>query len=196
MQLAACVTAAGADCTTLTDPDFPGGCPNGAAVIDPEFAGQYLRVADQTYGPGSIFALQDDSSPYDQAVWPAAATTAVAIVGRIAPSSEQPAANCAVPLPVTVTSRGVAQIPRAFGSFTATLLVTRGAAHQRVTRTFSGSAPATLQLSRTQLRRLGSGLATFEVLIDGAPQMFRLITLDGLRHQSSPRHRGRATAPA
>jgi hypothetical protein len=191
MQLAACVTAAGADCTTLTDPDFPGGCPNGAAVIDPEFAGQYLRVADRTYGPGTIFALQALASPYGPFAWPAAPTTAVAIVGRIAPASGPPTASCTVPLPVTVTSRGVARIPRAFGSFTATLLVTRGSAHQRVTRSFTGSAAASLRLSRSQLRRLGSGVATFEVLIDGTPRMFRVLALDGLAHQSSPRHRAR-----
>jgi hypothetical protein len=179
-QLAACVTAAGGECTTLTDPHFTGGCPDGGAVIDPAFAGQYLRVADQTYGPGTVFPAYAIASPYGPSAWPAAPTTAVAIVGRIAPANGPPAASCSVPLQVTVTSRGVARIPRLFVPFTATLLVTRGAAHQRVTRTFSrfgSSAPVTLRLSQTQLRRLGSGIATFEVLIDGTPRMFRLIAV-------------------
>ena len=83
-QLAACVTQDGGECTTLTDTHYVGGCPGGAAVIDPAFTGQYLRVADQRFGTGTAFPLYAVSWPYSTlSVWPAAAilpTTATDVV--------------------------------------------------------------------------------------------------------------------
>ncbi|HLW96678.1 MAG TPA: hypothetical protein VKS25_14980, partial [Solirubrobacteraceae bacterium] len=141
------------------------------------FAGQYLRVADQTYGPGTAFADQAFGSPYGPSVWPPGPTTAVAIVGRIGRSNGPSTASCAVPLSITVSARGVATIPSEFASTTATLRATLGTAHQRVTRTLGAGASSTLRLSPIQLRRLGHGTATFEVLIDGIPELFRLVHL-------------------
>lgn len=57
-QLAACANAQGTACTTLTDMHYPSRCANGAAVLDPAFTGDYLRVADQLVGPNPVQAKQ------------------------------------------------------------------------------------------------------------------------------------------
>jgi len=101
-QLAACIDAQGTQCTTLTDTHFLGGCPNAAAVIDPAFAGRYLRVADHVVGPNESTADFALSSPYTANIWAADARTSVAMVGLIAPATGPPAAACAVPLPAGV----------------------------------------------------------------------------------------------
>jgi hypothetical protein len=63
-QLAACETPGGEECISLTEPKFIDGCGNEAAVLDPAFAGDYLRIADIRYGPGTGFTLEGAGSPY------------------------------------------------------------------------------------------------------------------------------------
>jgi hypothetical protein len=124
-QLAACTDRAGTECIVIADRSYVGGCPDGAAVIDPAFTGDYLRVADNFYGPdpispgvavGRYHAERDLANP----------TTSVAIVGRIAlatgprtetcgPGEHKPVridrhgaaiAQCLRPCSVTLTARG------------------------------------------------------------------------------------------
>ena len=175
-QLAACVTSDGGECTTLTDTHYIGGCPGGAAVIDPAFVGQYLRVADQRFGVGTEFAAYAVGSPYSPLlVWAAGPTTSVAIVGKIGPATGPPAADCSPPLAIEITPHGSVTIPRGYGPSTASLRATRGRQHQRITRTIAGLKPVTLRLSRNQLKRLGAGTATFELTINGFPYAYRVI---------------------
>lgn len=98
LQLAACVTADARQCTSLTDPHFINGCEHEAAVLEPAFAGQYLRVANRRFGPDPIreFAYAV-SAPFGAAVWPRNRTTAVAIVGRIEAATGPRAAPCGAP---------------------------------------------------------------------------------------------------
>jgi hypothetical protein len=96
-QLAACAHANGTHCITLTDEQYPGGCPNGAAVISPAFLGWYLRVADQRLTAGTAFAASAISSPYGGRIWFPGPTVSVAIVGRIKPAQGPRAARCGPP---------------------------------------------------------------------------------------------------
>lgn len=96
-QLAACVHADGTDCTTLTDPHYLRGCRAGAAVIDPIFAGRYLRVADRRWGVGTAFAAVAATSPYSHRPWGRGSLTSVAVVGRIARATGPRTVHCGPP---------------------------------------------------------------------------------------------------
>jgi hypothetical protein len=100
-QLAACQNSDGSDCTTLTDdPDYSGGCPNGAAVIDPTFTGDYLRVADQRLPADTVWNTTLTSSPYHPGEWTAGPTISVAVIGQIAAATGPRQATCGPP-PIT-----------------------------------------------------------------------------------------------
>jgi hypothetical protein len=96
-QLAACESPAGTGCTSLTDPDYPGGCPGAAAVIDAAFTGMYLRVADRVYGPNTTFSAEADSTPYEATVWPAGPTVSVAMAGQILAATGARESACGPP---------------------------------------------------------------------------------------------------
>lgn len=97
-QLAACQNADGSDCTTLTDwPYYAGACPNGAAVIDPAFTGDYLRVADQVLPADTARDLHLALTPYLPGEWTAGPTISVAVVGQIAAATGPRQANCGPP---------------------------------------------------------------------------------------------------
>ena len=103
-QLAACANPDGTECTSLTDSHYVGNnCPNGSAVIDPAFTGRYLRVADQRDGRNTGFADYGMSSPYGAAIWQQGNTTAVSVVGQIAPATGGREADCGPP-PLTSTT--------------------------------------------------------------------------------------------
>ena len=87
-QLTACESPKGLRCTTLTDLHYPHSCPYGVVVLDPQFAGSYLRVADRRIGAGAAFAMFAVGTPYGGEIWRADRITSAAIVGRIAEASE------------------------------------------------------------------------------------------------------------
>lgn len=96
-QLSACKTLQGHGCTTLTDLHYPEACPKGAAVLDPVFTGQYLRVADMRLGPRPAMLAYAVGSPYGHEVWKRTQQTAVAIVGKILPASGPRTDICGAP---------------------------------------------------------------------------------------------------
>lgn len=96
-QLAACKSPRGLRCTTLTDLHYPDGCPHGAAVLDPQFTGSYLRVADQRIGTGTAFRDFAVPTPYGGKIWGADRMTSVAIVGRIAKATGPRTIKCGPP---------------------------------------------------------------------------------------------------
>jgi len=83
-QLAACATSDGRECTTLTHSHYPRGCRGEAAVLDPVFTGDYLRVVDRRRGAGPhpefAYAV---SSPYGHEIWRRDRITLITVVGRI-----------------------------------------------------------------------------------------------------------------
>jgi hypothetical protein len=61
------------------------------------FTGEYLRVADQVYGPGTVFAAYALLSPYGASVWATGPTVSVAVVGQIMPAVGPPESSCGPP---------------------------------------------------------------------------------------------------
>jgi hypothetical protein len=96
-QLAACKSPNGLRCTTLTDLHYPDGCPHGAAVLDPLFAGSYLRVADRRIGTGTAFSDIRAPTPYGGKIWGPDRMTSVAIIGRIAKATDPRTVKCGPP---------------------------------------------------------------------------------------------------
>lgn len=96
-QLAACKSPTGLRCTTLTDLHYPDGCPHNAAVLDPLFAGSYLRVADRRIGTGTAFYDIRAPTPYGRKIWTADRMTSVTIVGRIAEATGPRTIKCGPP---------------------------------------------------------------------------------------------------
>jgi hypothetical protein len=96
-QLAACRSRRGRQCTTLTDTHYPDACPRGAAVLDPAFTGQYLRVANFRIGADTGILDYRVGSPYGHEIWAADPVTSVAIVGRIASATNPRRAECGAP---------------------------------------------------------------------------------------------------
>jgi hypothetical protein len=97
LQLAACKGPHGRSCTTLTDMHFGDGCENEAAVLDPQFTGQYLRVADWRVGPNSGMLDYGVGSPYRGTVWKKRRAISVAMVGRIAAANSPRTDDCGAP---------------------------------------------------------------------------------------------------
>lgn len=111
MQLSACPTPTGENCVTLTHSHYAASCANEAAVLDPAFVGDYLRVADRRNGAGPhIVPLYGVGSPYGLDIWTAGPRTSAAIVGRIAPAQHRRTARCGPPPlnAAAISKRGVA----------------------------------------------------------------------------------------
>jgi hypothetical protein len=167
-QLAACVQPNGTNCITLTDPRAPGGCPKEAAVIDPFFAGRYLRVADQRWGVNTYFAVQALGSPYEGTAWLAGPSTSVAVVGQIAPATGPREASCGPgpPFSATISRTGVATVRCAL-LCTLTLRAVHGrrTASTHATTLTRPLRPKMLRLPSRARLRLGKGPAVFTVLL-------------------------------
>jgi hypothetical protein len=174
MQLAGCKTPAGTRCTPITDPSYPGGCRDGAAVIDRAFTGDYLRVADIRYGRGTAFTLQAVGSPYTQEAWGADGQTAVAMIGRIGQAIGRRTATCGPPplIGATISDAGFVTVNCGLGCHAA-LIARHGRRRARATRTVPHPLsprlvpPHGLSLSRHDVERLGPGRTRLVVRIDG-----------------------------
>ena len=66
-------------------------------MLDPEFTGRYLRVADMRMGPKPLMAKYGVISPYGQKVWQRSRQVAAAIVGKISPASGPRTELCGAP---------------------------------------------------------------------------------------------------
>ena len=202
-QLAACEDAAAAYCTSLTDSNYPGSCPGGAAVIDPWFTGWYLRVANRLRGPHTPVAPIAETSPYGHPAWPANAITSATIVGRIAPADGPRQATCGPPPLPTPTSSTPPTRPPLPGAthFTArisrhgavrvqcaarceVLLVAKRGRHVvRQRRVLSGPKTITLRLSARSLKRLSAKRATLTLYINGVALATRTVLLRKKHHR-------------
>ncbi|HST32142.1 MAG TPA: hypothetical protein VLJ80_01355 [Solirubrobacteraceae bacterium] len=176
-QLAACKGVAGTDCTTLTNPDYPQGCPKGAAVIDPAFAGRYLRVADEREGVDAVFPASAISSPYGGGVWSAGPTTAVAVVGRIASATGPRATRCGPP-PLgptgTLSRRGIATV-NCPAACKISLHARHGSRQIRLTRRLAKAGTLNIALGHMASKRLGAGPLILAVYVNGSRVTSRII---------------------
>lgn len=198
MQMAACTTEAGDECITLTDRRYPAGCPGGAAVLDPVFAGKYLRVADRRFAADTTTTFEAVNSPYGQELWMPSPITSVAVVGRIGSSRGQRAAKCGPPplVRATISGRGVARVRCGLGC-RASLIARKGEKTRSATRSlrpFPLQAPRNypipeLRLSSKSLAAFGSGPVSAVVLVDGKRAASRTLHLSGgetHRHRNPP----------
>jgi hypothetical protein len=174
-QLAACPAPSDARCTTLTDLHYTEGCPNGAAVIDPKFTGEYLRVADQRVSSETLVLDYGLSSPYGQEVWKAGPTISVKYLGRIAPAVRETAAACGPEALVeaSIAEGGVATVRCGLGC-DAVLIFTQGRHRARVSRTLdplpymptrTGAIPR-LRIPSQRLADFREGYAKATVTVD------------------------------
>ena len=184
-QLSACLTPNGIRCTALTHSNYPAECPDTAAVLDPFFTGQYLRVADLRLGAGPyVMPLYAVGTPYGYEVWESGPTASVAVVGRIEPATRDRAARCGAPplVEASISGRGVATVTCGLGCRT-TLVARRGKRGVRfvrkVTRPGQGRlrGPITLPASHRSLNRLGAGRARLSLTVNGRQVAQRTILL-------------------
>jgi hypothetical protein len=185
LQLAACPTKNGSNCTTLTDDHYRGSCPESSAVLDPAFIGDYLRVADQRRGAGPHYMLRYASrSPYAArgGVWEASTTTSAAVVGRIGAVTGPRTERCGFPPlnQASISKHGVATVHCGLGC-RAVLIAIRGRKHvreaRRLPRWLTHRHPSTLRLSSGALARLGPGRTRIVVNADGRRIARRIIRL-------------------
>jgi hypothetical protein len=169
-QLSACATPTGKGCTSITDPKYVFGCKGGATVLEPQFAGDYLRVADHRYGAGTAFPAVATSSPYGHPIWRGGRTTAVAIVGQVGPPRSAEKATCDSPLLIetSISSSGTASVRCRLGC-RATLIASRAGRKARVVRALppQSATPMKLWVPRRELARIGAGRARLVVNVDG-----------------------------
>ncbi len=91
-QLSACPTAGATGCITLAESrESP--CA-GAAAIDPDFTGWYLRVASGVYGPDNSFAVAGGADEHAEHAWQTGPTSAVAVLGRVARATGRRTSSC------------------------------------------------------------------------------------------------------
>jgi hypothetical protein len=185
-QMSACKDWAGTNCETLTDTRYPGGCPGGAAVLDPIFTGLYLRVADRRVAADNISLLGAVGSPFGQEVWGSSPTTSIAVVGRIASSKGPRTAGCGPPplVQVSISRKGVAQVNCSLGCRASLRAKGRGGT-KKITRPLtpfplnaaSNQPIPRLSLPPSSLSALGPGQISFVVLIDGKPSASRTVRI-------------------
>jgi hypothetical protein len=188
MQLSACATPTGEQCTSLTSLHYVRGCPRSASFpIDPSFAGRYLRVADRQPGAGPIveppFGVL---TPYGEGIWGRARTTSVAVVGQIAPATGPSVGPCGPsPTPTaTISAEGVARV-ECGGGCSVTFIGSRKGRERRVTRQLPqqdllrpGAAP-NLGLPYSSLSELGAGAVRLTVKADGKRLAQRTLRTSG-----------------
>lgn len=176
MQLSACVTPSGNDCTTLTDLHYARDCTQGASfVLDARFTGSYLRVADNRVGasPPMEFAY-GISSPNAGTVLTGSRSTAVAVLGQIAPAAIPFPGECGPPPSgeASISSQGVAFV-RCQGGCSAALIASRKERRTGVVRRLPEQnalivAPAAeMRAPKAALAQLGPGSIRLVVAIDG-----------------------------
>jgi hypothetical protein len=184
MQLAACATPVGQDCTTLTEFHYVRNCRQSASfVLDADFVGYYLRVAERRAGVGPSFEpAYAISSPYGGEVWRQNRITAAAVVGQIAPAVNPYPGECGPPPPgeASISKEGIASA-RCMGGCRVVLIAKRDKRQARVVRTLpaenelSVAPPAKLQIPRRVQRRLGPGAVSVRVTIDGRVAAHRTV---------------------
>jgi hypothetical protein len=176
MQLSACATSAGEDCTTLTDLHYVRSCAASASfTLDARFTGSYLRVADSRIGVGPpVEPSYAVNSPYGDEVWGRSVSTSVAVVGQIAPAVHPYPGECGPPSPggAFISKRGVALIDCP-GGCRAALIAGRNRRHARIMRslrpqnTLIVAPPAKLRVPHNTLVRIGARSVWLAVEIDG-----------------------------
>jgi hypothetical protein len=183
LQLSACHTASGNDCTTLTDSHYVrrecssrDASQSGSFVIEARFAGRYLRVANRRIGVGPPLRLAYAvTSPYGGDAWPRDRITSVATVGLIAAPTRDFPGECGPPVPSegSISKHGLGFV-RCSERCRATLTAGRAGRVVRVKREVAQSRsgldvglPERVVLPASKMARLGEGSIRVALRVDG-----------------------------
>lgn len=191
-QLAACATSTGERCLSLTEPKYVQGCQHEATVLDPAFTGDYLRIANRRYGPGTIFTLEAAASPFGHEIWKASGSTSVAMLGRIKQATRPRSAKCGPPplIEASISAEGVATVECGLGC-RAVLIAKRGRLTARKvrkvprTRPLGFENPLTLKFSHQALMQFGPGRIHMTVKIGGRQVATRTVLLSPTQKSST-----------
>jgi hypothetical protein len=182
-----CKTAAGTGCLNINyEGQKEEACgPGGAVMIDPAFAGRYLRVTDRRYGAGTIFAGVGHPTYYPSEKLVPTATTSVAIVGKIAPATGPPHIRCG-PDPLigaSINKGGIAEVTCRIVGCHAVLIVRSGSRVAHLTKRIRPTdaswrgGTANLRLSPSALSRFAGSRVRVTVKIDGKKAAARTVAL-------------------
>jgi hypothetical protein len=175
LSLSVCKTPASSRCLEVNHEEPRGRrCgPDETMLIDPAFAGRYLRVVDRRYGKGTIFAGVGNPPYYPLEIGPAT-TVAVSVVGKIAPATAPPAADCGPPplFDASISSDGAAQVNCTLLGCRAVLFARCGERSVRARRHLSPSryfvpTTATVRLRASAIERLDGCRARTTIRING-----------------------------
>jgi hypothetical protein len=113
LDFSICMTRSGKHCLQVNHEGREKSCgPEGATLIDPAFAGRFLRVVDHRYGSGAIFVGVGHPPYFPTGNIEPSATVSTAIAGRIARPTGIPHARCG-PSPLftaSISEDGSAQV--------------------------------------------------------------------------------------
>jgi hypothetical protein len=147
--------------------------PDETMLIDPAFAGRYLRVVDRRYGKGTVFAGVGHPPYYPLEVAPAT-TVSVAVVGRIAQATGPPAADCGPPplFAASISPDGAARVDCTLLGCRAVLTARCGGRRARAGRRLSRvrffeTASATVRLRASAIERLEGCRARVTARVNG-----------------------------
>jgi hypothetical protein len=175
LSLSICKTAGGERCLQINHEEPRGrSCgPGEAALLDPAFAGRYLRVVDQRYGEGTVSAGVGHPPYYPLEINPAA-TLSMAVVGKIGRAQGPPARACGPPplFSASIAANGSAKVSCTLIACRAVLTGRCSAGGAKATRKLSPSsyyetATATLRLSPAAVERLEGCRVKAKVRING-----------------------------
>jgi hypothetical protein len=189
LSLSICKTASDKRCFQVNHEEPRGRLcgPDEAMLIDPAFAGRYLRVVDHRYGKGTVFAGVGHPPYYPLEIEPSA-TVAVAIVGRIAPAIGPPKMDCGPPplFDASITDDGSARVNCTLIGCRAALTARCHGRSARAERKLPASRPygtasATLRLRPSSIERLVGCRARETISINGRVIAHRSVHLGPLR---------------
>lgn len=205
LTLSVCKTAAGKACLEINDEGREEECgARGATLIDPAFAGRYLRVVDRRYGSGAVFAGVGHPDYYPAEKIEPRATIAMAIVGKIAPATGPPSIDCGPPplSEASINGDGSAEVTCLIVGCQATLIARRGRHTARLERRllstppFRGRGLAKLRLPPSSMEPLEGGPIQITVKINGRTAARRTVKLGRLPVVAEyPEKRGGTSAP-
>lgn len=175
LSLSICKTAAGERCLQINHEEPRGrSCRAGeAALLDPAFTGRYLRVVDQRYGEGTVFAGVGHPPYYPLRINPAP-TVSMAVVGKIGRAQGPPTRACGPPplFSASIAADGSAKVSCTLVVCRAVLTARCSAAGAKASRRLSPSnyydtETTTLRLSPAAIERLEGCRARARVRLNG-----------------------------
>ena len=176
VSLSICKTVSGGRCLQINHEEpLRRSCgPDEAALLDPAFAGRYLRVVDHRYGTGTISVGVGHPPYYPLDINPAP-TVSVAVVGRIGRPHGPPAQDCGPPplFSASIAADGSAKVSCTLLACRAVLTARCSAGGAKAIRRLSPSGyydtkTAMLRLSVSAVERLEGCRAKARIRINGS----------------------------